>query len=387
MLFNFSEAAIELAARVGDFVSRHVVPLETDLLREEPDGEALRGLRERARVEGLWGPQLPVELGGAGLEFPDLFPVFEAAGESLLGPLAIGCAAPDEGNAHLLLRAGTDEQRERYLGPLARGEVRSTFAMTEPAPGAGSDPRMMRTRAERRGDDWTITGRKWFATGADGARFAIVAAVTDPEVAPRDGCTLFVVDADTTGYRVERQIPAMGGGVPGGHCEVILDGCTVPASAVLGGEGRGFRLMQERLGPARLTHCMRWLGAARRAQRIAAERAREREAFGKRLAEHQAVQWMLADSAIEIHAARLMVRDASLLVATGNQARAETSMCKVFVAETVHRVIDRAIQICGSLGISHDLPLARFYEESRAFRIYDGPSEVHRMVVAREVLR
>jgi acyl-CoA dehydrogenase len=313
--------------------------------------------------------------------------VFEEAGRSPLGPLALHCAAPDEGNMHLLLRAGTPEQRRRYLEPLARGEVRSCFAMTEPAPGAGSDPTMMQTRAERRGGGWVLSGRKWFTTGARGAAFAIVAAVTDPAAPARQGVTLFLVDADTPGYEVVRAIPTMTSGGQGGHCEVRLSDCTVADGQVLGGVGNGFKLMQVRLGPARLTHCMRWLGAAARSLEVARGYALERQAFGKRLAEHQAVQWLFADSAIELHASRLMVLHAAWKLERGDEARQETSMCKVFVAEAVGRVIDRAIQVCGALGVSRDLVLERFYRDARAFRIYDGPSEVHRMVIARQVLK
>jgi acyl-CoA dehydrogenase len=232
-----------------------------------------------------------------------------------------------------------------------------------------------------------INGRKWFISGAKGAAFAIVAAVSDPAAPPRQGVTLFLVDAGTPGFEVVRPIPTMGGGGPGGHCEVSFTDCMVSEEQVLGRPGEGFRLMQVRLGPARLTHCMRWLGAADRAVEIAVAYARERQAFGKALAEHEAVQWMLADSAVEMHAARLMVLEAAWRLDRGDEARRETSMCKVFVAEAVGRVIDRCIQVCGARGYSRDLPLERLYRDVRAFRIYDGPSEVHRMVIARHVLK
>ncbi|HEV3119842.1 MAG TPA: acyl-CoA dehydrogenase, partial [Gemmataceae bacterium] len=297
------------------------------------------------------------------------------------------CAAPDEGNMHLLLRAATPEQRRQYLEPLARGEIRSCFAMTEPAPGAGSDPTLMLTRAERRGERWILNGHKWFATGARGAAFAIVAAVTDPNVPAKHGVTLFIVETNTPGYEFIRSVPTMTGEGQGGHCELKLSNCAVHESQVLGGVGNGFKLMQVRLGPARLTHCMRWLGAAGRAVEIATQYAKQRQAFGKLLGEHQAVQWMLADSVIDMHASRLMVLEAAWKLERGDEARQETSICKVFVAEAVGRVFDRAIQICGALGISRDLILERFYRDARAFRIYDGPSEVHRMVIARQMLR
>ncbi len=377
----------DLARRTEEFVRTEVFPLEAALGHGALPDADLAILRRKAKENGLWAPQLPVELGGQGLDLSDAAGVLEAAGLSLLGPLTLGCAAPDEGNAHLLHRAGSAAQKEAFLRRLAAGEIRSTFCMTEPAPGAGSDPTMMLTRAVRRDGGWTIDGEKWFSTGAAGARFAIVAAVSEPEVPPKRGITLFIVEAGTPGFEIEREIQLLGGTTPGGHCKVRFRGCRVPESAVLGNAGDGFRLMQERLGPARLTHCMRWLGAARRSIEIAARRAKERSAFGKLLAEHQAVEWMLADSAIDIHASRTMVAEAAGKISRGDEARVETSICKVFVAEAVNRVIDRAIQVCGALGLTADLPLAHFYQEARAFRIYDGPSEVHRMVIARSVLK
>jgi acyl-CoA dehydrogenase len=387
MDFDFPIAVRELRQRVRAFVDAEVIPLEPQ--ETEEDGlplALLHGLRTKARGAGVWAPQLPPEFGGLGLDTLGMCAVFEEAGRSPLGPLALHCAAPDEGNMHLLLRAATPAQRERFFLPLARGDVRSCFAMTEPAPGAGSDPTMLRTRAERRGDNWVINGHKWFISGAQGSAFAVVAAVTDAADV-RKGTTLFLVEAGTPGYEVVRAVPTMGGGGPGGHCEVRLTDCVVPAENVLGGVGEGFRLMQVRLGPARLTHCMRWLGAAARSLDIATAYARQRQAFGKVVAEHQAVAFPLADSVIEMHAARLMVLHAAWKLDHGDEARQETSMCKVFVAETVGRVLDRCVQVCGARGYSRDTLLERFYRDVRAFRIYDGPSEVHRMVVARQLFR
>jgi alkylation response protein AidB-like acyl-CoA dehydrogenase len=288
---------------------------------------------------------------------------------------------------HLLSHIATPEQQDRYLRPLADGSIRSCFAMTEPAPGAGSDPTMIRTRAERRGADWVINGHKWYATGAEGAGFYIVMARTDPSVPANEGCTLFLVDAGTPGLRLARRIEGLTVGTPGGHCELFFEDCIVPEQQVLGQVGKGFKLTQVRLGPARLTHCMRWTGVAQRALEIATARMRTREAFGAPLAQHEGLQWMIADSATDLHAARLMTQHAAWLITQGNEARRETAMCKVFVSEAINRVIDRALQICGSLGISDDLPLAAMYCEARAFRIYDGPSEVHRMVIARGLLK
>ena len=388
MDFSIPAAWQSVRDRVVDFIASHVEPLEKEAAADGAIApEALCRVRQLARSAGLWAPQLPQEWGGLGLDLPALCPVFEAAGRSPLGPLALHCAAPDEGNMHLLLLAATAEQKERYLKPLAAAEIHSCFAMTEPHPGAGADPTMMRTRAERRGDAWVINGRKWFVTGAQGAAFAIVAAVTDPDAPKKQAMSLFLVDQGTPGYEVVRPVPTMTSHGLGGHCEICLTDCTVSENQVLGGIGQGFALMQARLGPARLTHCMRWIGAASRAIEIATDYARRRQAFGKHLAEHQAVQWMLADSAIDLHASRLMVHEAAWQLEQGNQARTETSMCKVFVAEAVGRVIDRAIQICGASGVSRDLVLEWFYRDARAFRIYDGPSEVHRMVIARRMLR
>ena len=388
MDFEFSPALQALRRRVRSFVRDEVVPLEPQ--EDEDEGlppELLTALRQKAREAGVWAPHLPAEYGGLGLDTVGLCAVFEEAGRSPLGPLALNCAAPDEGNMHLLLRAATPEQRRRYLEPLARGAARSCFALTEPAPGAGSDPTMIQTSAERRGDGYVLNGRKWFITGALGAAFAIVAARTDPQAPARQAVTLFLVDAGTPGFEVVRAIPTMGGGGPGGHCEVNFADCLVSDAQVLGRPGEGFKLMQQRLGPARLTHCMRWLGAAERALDVAVPYARQRSAFGKLLAEHQAVQWPLADSAIEMHASRLMVLEAAWRLDGGDEARTQTSMCKVFVAEAVGRVIDRCVQVCGARGVSGDLVLERLYRDVRAFRIYDGPSEVHRLVVARSVLR
>jgi acyl-CoA dehydrogenase len=374
MNFELPADLIDLRGRVAAFIRDEVIPVEN----ASPDIDALRA---KARAAGLFGPQLPREWGGLGLGTVGMCVVFEQAGRSLLGPLALHCAAPDEGNMHLLSLYATPEQREQYLRPLVEGKIRSCFAMTEPPPGAGSDPTMLRTRAERVGGGWEITGRKWFATGADGAAFAIVMAITDPKA------TMFIVPTDTPGFRLLRSLHVLGSHEGISHGEIELDRVRVPDSAVLGNAGDGFKMAQVRLTPARLTHCMRWMGAAQRSLEIAMDYARGRESFGKKLAEHQAVQWMIADSEIDLHASRMMVMHAAWKEERGDDIRHESSICKVFVAEAVNRVIDRAVQICGATGVSTELPLEHFYREARAFRIYDGPSEVHRMVIARNVLR
>ena len=382
MDFDLSHELIDLRDRVAAFVRDEVIPRE-----REKVSDVLPELRKKARSLGLYGPQLPEEYGGLSLGTVGMCVLFEAAGRSFLGPLAMHCAAPDEGNMHLLHLFATPEQREKYLKPLAEGKIRSCFAMTEPAPGAGSDPTMMKTRATRVGREWEINGHKWFTTGAEGSTFAVTMAITDPDVPAKIGASLFLVPTDAPGFRIIRSVETMGDHGVGGHGEIELKGVRVPDSAVLGEIGDGFRMAQLRLGPARLTHCMRWLGVAQRSQEIAIARAKEREAFGKKLAEHEAIQWMIADSEMDLHASRLMVLHAAWKHEQGDEIRHESSICKVFVAEAVNRVIDRAIQICGALGLSEDTPLEHFYREARSFRIYDGPSEVHRMVIARNVLR
>jgi alkylation response protein AidB-like acyl-CoA dehydrogenase len=314
--------------------------------------------------------------------------VSQELGVSGLASLALNCMAPDEGNMHLLLHTADEPQKERYLRPLAEGRVRSCFAMTEKEV-ASSDPTQLQTVARRDGDAWVIDGEKWFITGANGAAFAIVVARTEGDEVPdpRDRYTLFLVDGDNPGWEVVREIPVMGTHTPGGHCEVRLNGCRVGSESVLGRPGQGFALSQARLGPARLAHAMRWIGVAQRALDIATGRALSREAFGKPLVRHEGVAWMLADSAIELYAARLMVLHTAWKIETARDFGQEVAIVKVFVSEVLGTVVDRALQICGSLGYSADLPLERFYRDARAARIYDGPSEVHRMVVARNLAK
>lgn len=383
--FSIPPELDELRRRVAAFVRDEVLLVEPEVTAETFD-DVLEQLREKARGGGLWTPHLPVEWGGLGIGPLGMALVSQECGVSGLASLALNAMAPDEGNMHLLLHAGTREQKDRYLRPLAAAEVRSCFAMTERA--AGSDPTLLRTRAVRDGDGWVIDGEKWFITGAAGAAFAIVVAVTDPAAENRYlRHSLFLVDADNPGWRVVREIPVMGTEGPGGHCEVRLEGCRVAADAMLGDPGMGLALAQARLGPARLAHAMRWIGVAQRALDMAAVRALEREAFGRRLAEHQAVQWMLADSATQLYAARLMVLHAASKLEAGEDARQEVAFVKVFVSEALGDIVDRALQIHGALGYSADLPLERFYRDARAARIYDGPSEVHRMVIARNLLK
>jgi acyl-CoA dehydrogenase len=288
---------------------------------------------------------------------------------------------------HLLAAIASSQQKERYLRPLASGQMRSCFAMTEPAPGAGSDPAALSTRARRVRGGWQIDGRKWFITGADGAACTICMARTSGEPGDRGGATMFLVDATNPGMKIVRHIDSLDESLFGGHVEISFDGCVVPDEAVLGEVDRGFDYAQVRLGPARMTHCMRWLGIARRAQDIAVARAADRRLFGSGLAELGMVQQMIADSEIDIAAARGLILRACWELDQGRSGAQATAIAKTFSAEAIWRVVDRAVQICGSLGISGDVPLGRFLREVRPFRIYDGPSETHRWAIARRVMR
>ncbi|NWF68465.1 MAG: acyl-CoA dehydrogenase family protein [Chloroflexi bacterium] len=387
MDFSYAPHVLDIARRVRQFVDTEVLPVEkAALAADELTQEMLQALRQKARAAGLWAPTMPTSLGGLGLTLEEWPPVLEAAGRSLLGPLALHCAAPDEGNMHLLHMFANEAQQERYLKPLVAGEIFSGFSMTEPPPGAGSDPTMLQTSAARDGDEWVINGHKWWTSNGEVASFLIIMARTNPAVPAHKGSTLFLAPADAPGIDIVRDVPLMTHDF-GGHSEIHYRDLRLPDSAILGKEGDGFALTQARLGPARLTHCMRWTGIAQRALEIATDYATRRQAFGKTLAEQEAVQWMLADSATELHAGRLLVQHCAWLLSKGEQARQESSMCKVFVAEAVNKVIDRAIQICGGLGVSRDLPLSQWYAAARAFRIYDGASEVHRMVIARQVVK
>lgn len=381
--------AAELAHQTAEFIRAVVVPEEERFAGvADAGGENMRlHIQAAAKEAGVFAPHVPAEYGGHGLGMAERLPVFEEAGWSLFGPLALNIAAPDEGNMHMLAHIATPEQKERYLRPLATGEIRSCFAMTEPAPGAGSDPAALATRATRVDGGWRIDGRKWFITGAEGAAYAICMARTSGEPGDRGGATMFLVDADNPGMKVTRHIGTLDESLFGGHCEMEFDNCVVPDEAVLGAVDEGYRNAQVRLGPARMTHCMRWLGIARRAQAIAVSRAAERRLFGSRLGDLGMAQAMIADNEIDIAAARALTLQACWELDQGRTAGQSTSTAKAFTGEAVFRVIDRAIQICGSLGISEDILLGRFLREARPFRIYDGPTETHRWSIANKVMR
>ena len=374
----------DLVARTRAFVDAQVIPIEDayDGDVTAAGGDALRvDLQKLARAAGVFAPHAPREFGGLGLGMTDRAPVFEAAGRSLFGPVALNVNAPDEGNLHLLERVAVGAQRERYLAPLARGEQRSAFAMTEPPPGAGSDPSALLTLARRDGAGWSLTGRKKFITGADGAGFLIVMAKTD------SGATMFLVPADRAGIEITRHVPTMDKSMIGGHCELTLTDVRVEADDVLGAVDEGFHYAQVRLGPARLTHVMRWLGAAQRAHETAVAYVSDRTVFGGPLARQGMVELMIADNEIDLAATRSLLLTACRVLDAGGAGREETSLAKVFGAEALHRVADRAMQMCGGAGVSADLPVARIAREIRPFRIYDGPSEVHRRSLARRAVR
>jgi alkylation response protein AidB-like acyl-CoA dehydrogenase len=373
--------------RTTAFMEEHVYPNEEKLVEDEGlPVELERELQQRVKALGLWAPHLPREWGGMGIGFIGQALVNEIVGRAVFAPRLFGNAAPDAGNAELLLIAATPEQQEKYLRPLAAGEVRSCFAMTEPEV-AGSDPTGLRTTAVREGDEWVINGHKWFISGAIGSAFAIVMAVTDPAADAHGRASMILVPTDTPGFNIVRAVPVMGSGGVGGHCEIRFENCRVPAGNLLGGVGQGFKLAQARLGPGRIQHCMRWVGAAQRSFEMMCAYALKRQSFGEPLANKQTVQNWIADSAAEINAARLMTLNAAWKLDRGDDARVEISLIKFFGARVLHEVIDRAIQVHGALGYSKDTPLEMFYRDARAARIYDGPDEVHRQVVAQRILK
>ena len=388
MDFSISPELDELRARTAAFVRDKIIPLETDPRqgRHGPTDAFRRELNALAAAAGLLAPHVGTEWGGLGLSHVGKALVFEEAGYSLLGPLAMNISAPDEGNMHLLEAVATPEQKERFLRPLAAGQVRSCFCMTEPAPGAGSDPAALATTARRDGNHWVINGVKWFITGAEGAAFAIIMA--KGEAKGEDGqATMFLADMDSPGIEVVRSMDSLDQGFPGGHGVVRFTDLRVPASDILGEPGKGFRYAQVRLAPARLTHCMRWLGAARRAHAIAADYARRREVFGQVLGAHEGVGFMLADNEMDIRMSRLAIWQTAWVLDQGRSGGTESSMAKVFCAEAIWRVVDRCVQTLGGQGVTGETLVARIFREVRGFRIYDGPSEVHRWSIARRVMK
>ena len=382
----------QLCDGVRRFMEEYVYPLESRLhWKMEIGGPAyppeIRDVQKRAKELGYWAFHLPQEAGGAGIPFMHYALVNEILGRSPLAPPCVGSQAPDSGNAEILWKFGSEEQKKRWLAPLVAGDIRSCFSMTEPEVG-GSDPRWLRTTAARDGDHYVINGHKWFSSGAHGASFAIVMAKTNPENPnPHLRFSMIVVPTDTPGFRIERGIPVMGED-DNHHSEIRFEDCRVPVANRLGGEGTGFVIAQERLGPGRIHHCMRWLGVAERAFELMCRYATERELFGSPLADKANVQDWIAEARADIHAARLMTLHAAWKIDTEGPkgAREEISLIKFFGAKVLSSVVDRAIQVHGAAGATEDLPLSMFYRQARLARIYDGPDEVHKMVVARRIL-
>jgi acyl-CoA dehydrogenase len=385
MDFTLSPEIEAIRLRTRAFIEEHVLPLEADPVNfsehENIPEERLALVRDKAKKAGLWAPQSPKEFGGMQLPIVAWAAMYEEAARSIFGPLALNCMAPDDGNMNLLARAGTPAQKEKWLRPIVEGRVRSSFIMTEPHPGSGSDPGMMKTRAERRGDKWVIYGRKWFITGADGAAHYILIARTSDD--KRKGLTAFLYHKDQPGWRIARRIEIMGPEEHGGHCELEFDGLEIPHENVLLNVGDGLRVTQIRLGPARLTHCMRWLGWSKRCLEIAQEYVGRREGFGIKLADRESVQIKLGEVAHNIQIGRLLTMHAAWKLDQGDRARKEVSMAKIHMADTLHKAADVAIQLNGARGYSKDTILEWIYRAARAARLVDGADEVHKMVLAR----
>jgi acyl-CoA dehydrogenase len=378
-----AEKTVEIAANVERFVREVVIPFEKDKRRTShgPTDELIDELKEKARAAGVLTPHILPD--GRHLSQRETATVLKKSGLSILGPLAVNTTAPDEGNMYLLGKVGSSELRERFLKPLVEGRCRSAFFMTEPADddGAGSDPSMMKTACHLDGNHWVINGRKKFITGAEGAKIGIIMAKSD------DGACMFLVDRPNPAIRTTRVLDTIDDGLPGGHAEIVIDNLRVPADQMLGASGEGFQYAQVRLSPARLSHCMRWHGAATRANEIATDYANRRKAFGKVLVDHEGVGFMLAENLIDLKAAELMIDWCADVLDSGSLGVAESSMTKVFVSEALSRIADRCVQVMGGTGVTRDTMVEAFYREIRAFRIYDGPTEVHKWSLAKKIKR
>ncbi len=391
MDFSLPPEIETLRRKAGAFIEAHVLPLETDRANYDPHEnirlDVLRPLRDRAKAEGLWAPQMPQARGGLGLPMIGWAAFYEEANRSIFGPLVFNCAAPDDGNMNVLNKVlKTDAQKDKWLQPIIDGSIRSSFVMTEPHPGSGSDPGgMMLTRAERHGGKYIVHGRKWFISGADGATHFILVARTSDDA--RNGLSAFLFHSEQPGWRILRRVPTMGPEELGGTCELEFDGLEIPEENRLMEEGDGLRLTQIRLGPARLTHCMRWTGLAKRCLEIAHAYVKERKAFGSTLAERESVQIMLGEVAAEIEKGRLLTMHAAWKLDRGEKAQKEISMAKIHVAETLHRAADVGVQLCGARGYSKDTVLEWIYRYARCAKLVDGASEVHKMVLARSLAK
>jgi len=377
-----------LRTQVAQFVRERIVPLEADPAsydeHENIAPAVLARVQADVKAAGLWAPQIPRELGGLGLSVVGRAALYEEMNTAIFGPVCFNCAAPDDGNMTVLAKVATPAQKARWLAPIVEGRVRSSFAMTEPHPGGGSDPTMIRTRAERRGNEWVVHGRKWFITGADAAQhFILIARTSNDE---RKGLSAFLFDRDQPGWRIVRRIPIMGPEEHGGHCEIEFDGLAIADENRLMEVGDGLKLTQIRLGTARLTHCMRWLGLARRCLAIALDYVSVRENHGRTLASIDSVQGMLGDAAMQIEIGRLLTMRAAVKLDAGDFARKEVSMAKVVVADALQRAADTGIQLCGARGYSKDTPLEWIYRYARQARLVDGASEVHKGVLANALM-
>ena len=389
MDFTLPTHVEDFRLRYRAFVAEHLLPLESDPAsfdeHENIRLDLLEKMRGKAKAAGLWLPQMPKDSGGQGLSMTGIAACYEEMNYSIFGPVVFNCAAPDDGNMRSLNQVATAAQKERWLAPILAGKVRSSIVMTEPAPGAGSDPTMMLTTATKQGDKWVVRGRKWFITGAGVAQHFILIAKTSDDT--RKGLTAFLFDRDQPGWRIVRRIPIMGPEEHGGHCELEFDGLEIADENRLMNVGDGLKYTQIRLGPARLTHCMRWLGLARRSLAIAADYVEQRSGHGVKLADRESVQWLLGDAAMQIEIGRLLVMRAADKLDRGDYARKEVSMAKVAVADVLHLAVDTAIQLNGARGYSKDTPLEWIYRYARQARLVDGASEVHKMVLAKSFMQ
>ncbi len=386
--FSLTDAQLSLKEKIEAFVRETVVPYEGDprCTAHGPTEDLRIELNAAAKKAGVFAPQVSEEWGGMGLDHVSTAIVFEAAGLSPLGPIAMHCAAPDEGNINLLDKVASDAQKERWLRPLAAGDFRSCFCMTEPG-GAGADPSLLQTTATYDGEDFIVNGVKWLITGAKGAGFTIIFCEVQAADGKPGGPTMLMTDMETPGIVLRRELDTLDNSFTCGHWEVGFENVRIPAEHVLGAVGEGFRYVQVRLAPARLTHCMRWLGGARRAHEIAVRHAATRMAFGQPLGRHEGVGFMLADNEIDLQQCRLLIWWAASTLDAGDKGRHESSMVKVAVSEALHRIADRCVQVLGGLGVMQDTVVEQIFRETRAFRIYDGPSETHRWAIARSIMK
>ena len=389
MDFTLSPQVDEFRQQIRTFVDRELIPLESDPAsfdeHENIAEPVLQRMRAKAKQHSLWSLQMPKKRGGQGLSMSEMAACYEEMNRSIFGPVVFNSAAPDDGNMMVLNKVATESQKERWLQPIINGDVRSSFVMTEPAPGSGSDPGMMLTTATRKGNDWIINGTKHFITGAGVASHFILIARTSDDV--RKGLSAFLFHKDDPGWEIVRRIPIMGPEEHGGHCELRFTDMVIPDENRLMEVGDGLKLTQIRLGPARLTHCMRWLGLSKRSLEIASAYVSERESFGIRLADREGVQWLLGEAAMGIQIGRLLTMHAAWKLDQGDFARKEVSMAKVAVSNTLQQAVDTGIQLCGARGYSKDTPLEWIYRYARQARLVDGASEVHKMVLSKYLLK